>query len=272
MMLPLVVEPAQLALQLNDPNLLIVDLSSEENYLQGHLPGAIHLDPKRLLRGQGDVPNRIPEPLQLTEMFTQLGISSNRHVVAYDDQGGPWAGRLIWTLHCAGHTHCSFLNGHLTSWQRSGLKVESGAVTPTPLYAEAMVSSLYLADARWIQSHLTDPGVCIWDARSAPEYTGEKVVNAKFGGHIPGAQHYEWTDLLDEQQRIRPTNELLAELAAKGITPDRTVVTHCQTHRRSGLTYLVARHLGFDRVRCYDGSWFEWGNLADTPKQLGDQP
>ena len=49
--LPLLVEPDLLTRHLNDENLLIIDLSSPEQYAQGHLPGAINLDPRRLLCG-----------------------------------------------------------------------------------------------------------------------------------------------------------------------------------------------------------------------------
>ena len=54
-------------------------------------------------------------------------------------------------------------------------------------------------------------------------------------------------------------------LQSLGITPDKEVVTHCQSHRRSGFTYLVAKALGYPRVKAYAGSWSEWGNHPDTP-------
>jgi len=43
------------------------------------------------------------------------------------------------------------------------------------------------------------------------------------------------------------------------------VITHCHTHRRSGFTYMLARALGYPRIKAYAGSWSEWGNLPDTP-------
>ena len=56
-----------------------------------------------------------------------------------------------------------------------------------------------------------------------------------------------------------------ARLQGLGITPDKEVITHCQTHRRSGFSYVVAKALGYPRVKAYAGSWSEWGNLPDTP-------
>ena len=70
---------------------------------------------------------------------------------------------------------------------------------------------------------------------------------------------------MDPQKNFRIRENLEDELHALGITPDKEIITHCHTHHRSGFTYLVAKQLGFSRVRAYDGSWSEWGNRPDTP-------
>ncbi|HNP01660.1 MAG TPA: rhodanese-like domain-containing protein [Agitococcus sp.] len=49
-----------------------------------------------------------------------------------------------------------------------------------------------------------------------------------------------------------------------GITANKTVIVYCQTHHRSGLSYLVGKLLGLN-IKAYAGSWSEWGNLRDTP-------
>ncbi|SER05197.1 thiosulfate/3-mercaptopyruvate sulfurtransferase [Amphritea atlantica] len=267
MSLPLVISPQQLSEQLSTANLLILDLSSAENYHKGHIPGAIHMDPARLLRGHGEVPNKIPEPEQLSRLLGEIGLTPERHVVVYDDQMGPWAGRMIWTLNSIGHQRCSFVNGHLVGWIEAGLPLETQINTPTPTLYPVTLTSEYLADIAYIYDHLDASDHIVLDVRSPAEFTGEKIINAKRGGHIPGAVNYEWTRALvsSEQPQLRPAAEIMAELNALGVTPDKTIITHCQTHRRSGLSYLFTKHLGFDKVRCYDGSWFEWGNRDDTP-------
>jgi thiosulfate/3-mercaptopyruvate sulfurtransferase len=123
-----------------------------------------------------------------------------------------------------------------------------------------------------VLARIGDDDFAIWDARSAAEYTGEKVIS-KRGGHIPGAVNYEWTRGMDKARglRIQDLNEFRQLLADLGIDDSKQIATHCQTHHRSGFTYLVAKILGYD-VRGYAGSWSEWGNDENTPIVTGPQP
>jgi len=267
MTLPLVIDAAQLAQALNTADLLIVDLSSQESYAAGHIPGAIRIDPAMLMSGRQPIPNKLPDAEQLSQSLSAMGLTEQHHVVAYDDQNGALAGRLIWTLHSVGHQRCSFLNGLLPAWIADGQPLEQQINQPQPSDYQAQLSHDLVVDIPWLLDNLNSETLCIWDARSEAEYHGDKIINAQKGGHIPGALCFEWTDSLigGGDLRLKPADQLRQELAEHGISGQGTLVTHCQTHRRSGLTYLVARHLGFDDVRCYDGSWFEWGNHPDTP-------
>jgi len=267
MNLPLVIEAADLAPHLNEPNLLIVDLSDADTYAQGHIPGAIRVDTSRLMLGSGPVPNKLPSASQLSDLFSEMGLTADTHIVVYDNQMGPWAGRMIWTLNIVGHEQCSFLNGQLKSWTDAGYSLEQQENQPTPTPFRAQINHDLIADVAFLKQQMHDRDTVIWDARSGEEYRGEKIVNAQKGGHIPGARLYEWTNVMHSANdtRLRDLNDIQNELDMMGITRDKELITHCQTHRRSGLTYLVAKHLGFTKIRCYDGSWFEWGNLPDTP-------
>ncbi|MGB0732167.1 MAG: sulfurtransferase [Pontibacterium sp.] len=269
MSLPLVIDAKALATALDTPtdqtNLVVWDLSDSETYHQAHIPGAIHVDASHLQLGSGAIPNKLPTQAQLSQLFSDLGLTADTHVVVYDHQNGPLAGRMIWTLNCVGHDKCSFLNGHLKAWINAGFATQKTANFAASTAFKATINHALVATKEDIINQLNNPSVGIWDARTPAEYHGEKVVNAKKGGHIPGAKNLNWVETMNADGVIKPIEEIKTLLAERALDQYSTLITHCQTHRRSGLTYLVARHIGIEDIRCYDGSWFEWGNLDDTP-------
>jgi thiosulfate/3-mercaptopyruvate sulfurtransferase len=245
--------------------LIIIDLSSDENYQQAHIPGAIHIKPAQLSAGTKPAPGLLPSMQDLQQLMRSIGLKPDSHVVCYDDAAGSWAGRFIWTLDLIGHCHSSLLNGGLNAWLAEGYATscEPCLVSPSDCTVKAIKQQL-IVDTDDILAHLNDPSQCIWDVRSLDEYTGAKALAAR-GGHIPGAVHLEWTELYDEHAKLRPLPELQARLNAHGITADKRIITHCQTHRRSGLSYFVAKKLLGYNIAAYPGSWSQWGNDESLP-------
>jgi thiosulfate/3-mercaptopyruvate sulfurtransferase len=262
--LPLLLEPDELQAALDRKDLLMVDLSND--YDQGHIPGTVHLDYARVVNSQPPIKGLMPEPPQLHELFSSLGLDAETHVVAYDDEGGGRAARFLWTLEAVGHTYNSLLDGGITAWLSEH--------RPTDLHATAAVAKPYsvhlneavIADKNYILDHLHDPTIAIIDCRTPEEYAGEHAL-ARRGGHIPGAVNIEWTRAIDQQRhlRLKSVRELRTLYEDMGITPDKEIITYCHSHRRSAHSYFVLKTLGYPRLRGYPGSWSEWGNDPDTP-------
>lgn len=268
--LPLLLEPEQLAAMLPLENTLILDQSKAECYAEGHVPSAIHLDFKRLQLGQAPTPGALPSLEDLSALFSELGLTPDTTVITYDDEGGGWAGRLIWALDMIGHQKYAYLNGGIHAWRLAGLATEQNANQPSAGdYQVTALQDGYSLSKEDIVARIGQADFAIWDARSEAEYLGDKVIS-KRGGHIPGAVNYEWTRGMDKERglRINDLDDFRALLTDMGLTADKEIATHCQTHHRSGFTYLVGKILGLN-IKAYAGSWSEWGNDDATPVATG---
>ncbi|SFM30725.1 rhodanese-like domain-containing protein [Halopseudomonas yangmingensis] len=264
--LPRLLEPEQLAMPIDPLRIRLVDLCPNEQYAAAHIPGAVHVDPMLTTAG-APLPGLVPAPAQLTRLFAELGHHQDIHYVVYDDEGGGWAGRFIWLLDSIGHNNWSYLNGGLHAWHDAGLPLQNGTERVAATSPQLQLNQNFTISVEQLLANLDNPELLVWDARSPAEHTGQRVFASK-AGHIPGAVNFEWTAAMDPQRQLRLRSDIAECLQALGITPDRDLVTHCQTHHRSGFTYLIARLLGYPRIRAYAGSWSEWGNHPSTPVEL----
>ena len=99
-----------------------------------------------------------------------------------------------------------------------------------------------IAEKEDVLASIEDANTIIWDARSKEEYDGRKVAAAR-GGHVPGAINLDWLELMDRDANLRLHKNLMEILLSHGIVKANNIITHCQTHHRSGLTYLVGLSL-----------------------------
>ncbi len=267
---PLIVTQAELAEKRKHPNLLILDVGDEKTYSQHHLVDAYHVPYSRIVMACPPVPGEIRPEEELRELFSELGISKDTWVVAYDDMGGAQAARLLWTLDLFDHPHLSLLDGGIQACIGQGYQVTR--IKPDSREAVSFDSPFTAkgyADKASVLAQLDQSDTQFWDARSPEEFSGQKQV-AKFGGHIPGAINLNWTELWESSNFYRLKNRSLVTeiIDDAGLDPNKKVITYCQTHRRSALTYWIMKALGFTDIQGYAGAWAEWGNDKHTPKEM----
>lgn len=274
--IPYLIEAHALESLLADESLLIVDVSARQSYLQCHLPGAVHLDYNNLILGKPPAVGLLPPLDKLQIALQSIGLTAQKHVVAYDDQGNSRASRLLWVLEAIGHKKAALLNGGLCAWSNEGHATESA-----PAQAEAHLhhidqldiaaspielNSSVIAEQDYVLTSLTNAHTRILDARSADEYNGIKSPSLR-SGHIPGAVNLNWLDSIDRDNNLRfkPTATLNTMLSQLGLKREHEIIVYCQTHHRSSHSFVMLRQLGFDKIRGYAGAWAQWGNDPNLP-------
>ena len=211
-------------------------------YLAGHIPGAVFLDLEHDLAAPAGTAGRHPLPAagDFAQAAGRAGIGAGVFVIAYGGLGG--AERLWWLLRHFGHDDCAVID--LDSWHgtlREGVEIaDAVSFEPKPRTDDTI-------DAAELSSRLGE--LVVVDARLPPRFRGEENAVDKNPGRIPGALNAPWS----ESPSDLPAGELVA-YCGSGITA--CVVLHrLQLAGRDG--------------RLYPGSWSEWEQRDDLPREKG---
>lgn len=258
------------------PRVTVLDVRGWWAYRQGHVPGAVRVSWLDYRNGRGRT-GKLPVDLAaVARDLARKGVDGGRPVVVYGRARDGWGeeGRVAWTLAFLGHPRVTVLDGGWTAWRAAGGTVERGVPRPTPGHFEAHPRPAMRATADDVAATLTTAplgrAAVVLDTRSTAEWEGARRYWPARVGHIPGAVHLEWRDLLDGTGRIDRSPAQRARLATLGLTPDRPVITYCVAGVRSGEAFWALRALGFRDVRNYDGSWYEWA--ADPRRPVAREP
>ena len=272
----LLIEAEQLVPFLGHEKLRIVDLSRNSVYEQLHIPHALHVKPRLLVRQEEQASGLLPDDAALQTFIEYLNISPEHHVVVYDDEGGAWAGRLIWNLHCLGFYNTSLLNGGIHAWLAAGYptSADNEKLTKVESLFNPNLNNIdqYRIQYSELLEKVQQQNIQLWDCRTEEEYTGQRLA-ARRNGHIPNAIHFEWSTAINRQNHLKlhPLERTQQRLEQLGFQLDQPVVVYCQSHHRSGLAYILGRLLDWN-VQAYDGAWSEWGNRLDSPIITGESP
>jgi len=260
------------AARLGDPSVKLVEVDVDtEAYKQGHAPGAIAWNWTTEL--QDRVTRDILSKEQISELLSRSGISNDDLIVLYGDNNNWFAAYAYWQLKIYGHENVKLMDGGRKKWLAENRPLTTDVPTPARTNYVAKEPNLALrAHSRQILDKLNQAGFGLVDVRSPQEFSGELLAppglseTAQRAGHIPGASNIPWVQAVNEDGTFKSAEELRALYAAKGITPDKEVVTYCRIGERSSHSWFVLHELlGFPSVRNYDGSWTEWGSMIGVP-------
>jgi len=248
-------------------------------YEQNHIPGAVKIDWHTELQ-RPDVRDFIDEA-GFKALMESKGISNDTTVILYGDKSNWWAAYALWFFKYNGHQDVRLMNGGRQKWMAEEKPVTSEKPNhPVGSYQVAYRDQSIRAYSSDVLQHLlkvNDGSGAMVDVRSPQEFSGEKLhmpdypqEGAQRGGHIPGAQNIPWAQAVQEDGTFKSVEELSELYGGKGVTQDKDIIAYCRIAERSSHSWFVLKYLlGFPKVRNYDGSWTEWGNLVGVPIEQG---
>ncbi|HVO44555.1 MAG TPA: sulfurtransferase [Aggregatilineales bacterium] len=259
-----------------DKRFVEVDVDTTQ-YEQGHLPGAVAFNWQSQL--QDRVARDIISKTDFEKLLSETGIGPDTTVVLYGDNNNWFAAYAFWLFKYYGHDKVSLIDGG-----RKKLVAENATFTtdvpsyPKTDYKVKIINPEFRADRDYIRQRLGKSGFYLVDVRSPAEFVGDVIAppgmteTAQRPGHIPGAKSVPWATAVAEDGTFKPVAELRKIYGGKGLEANQDVVAYCRIGERSSHTWFALKYLlGFEKVRNYDGSWTEWGNLIGAPIAKGPE-
>jgi len=258
-----------------DPKVRIAESNEDPLlYSSNHVPGAVEIDWTRDLNDP--VRRDYLDRAAFQELMRRIGAERDTTIVLYGDKNNWWATYAFWVLQLFGHTNAKIMDGGRQKWINENRPV----TRDVPSYPQSKYQAPERDDKRHrafrdqVLQHLEAHGPLV-DVRSPEEYRGERLhmpdypnEGALRGGHIPGARSIPWGRAINQGDgTFKDAAELRKIYGEENqLRPEDDVVAYCRIGERSSHTWFVLTYLlGFPKVRNYDGSWTEWGNLVQVP-------
>jgi thiosulfate/3-mercaptopyruvate sulfurtransferase len=260
---------------LDDPTVRLVESNEDVLlYETGHIPGAAKVDwvtdlNDALMRDYID-------RARFERLLRARGIDPDTTIVFYGDKDNWWATFAFWVFKLFGVERLRLMDGGRLRWAEEGRPLET-AVPRRPagtIRVKERDDRRIRAFREQVLKHV-HAGRPLVDVRSPEEFRGERLHMPEYpnegalrGGHIPGAHNIPWGRAVDpDTHTFRPAEELRTVYEGEhGLPSDEEVIVYCRIGERSSHTWFALTYLlGFTRVRNYDGSWTEWGNMVQAP-------
>jgi thiosulfate/3-mercaptopyruvate sulfurtransferase len=269
------------AARVGAPELRIADVrwyldpakKGREQYLAGHLPGAVFFDVDADLAAPGGARGGAlgrhpwPPPEQVARVMSRAGIGERTQVVAYDDQGGAIAARLWFLLRVHGHADVAVLDGGIAKWKAEGRPLETAEPRVAPEHFEPRFDAARVLSKAQLLALVGSGDALLLDARAPERYRGETEPIDPRAGRVPGARNAPFSGNLGAGALFLEPEALRRRYAELGAA-EREPIVYCG----SGITAchdLLALEIAGLRGRLYAGSWSEWSSDETLPLEKG---
>ncbi|MGK7945502.1 MAG: sulfurtransferase [Microcystaceae cyanobacterium] len=261
------ISPEWLADHLNHPHLLIVDCRFQlgdrnwgaQQYQQGHIPNAVYLNLDLDLSAPvGKHGGRHPLPTieQLQTTFSQLGITEDTLVVAYDSSRLAFAARLWWLLRYLGHDNVALLDGGWPAWQKEGYPISNEEFTPKASVFTPRLHQDWVVDREMVQNRKDEPSVVLVDSRVSDRYLGKFEPIDPIAGSIPGAVNMPWQEITTEEGYIKPLK--FQQEHWQDYQNKDEIIVYCGSGVTACVNLFSLEMAGIKSAKLYVGGWSDW--------------
>jgi len=270
-----------LGTHLGDANVKVLDATFKlpgvlplprDDYLAGHLPGAVYFDVDAISDHSNPLPHMFPSAEQFGRDAGALGIGNADTVVVYDSGSWVAAPRVWWMFLSYGHSDVRVLDGGLKKWKAEGRPMQSGEVKASPATFKASYDPKRVRSLEQIIANVKSRAEQVIDARAAERFEG-RAPEPRPGirsGHIPGARNVPYNNLFDAATAaMKSLEDLRKAFSSAGVKFDAPIVTSCGSGVSAGVLTIALYRLGVTDTALYDGSWSEWGQAGGPPIATG---
>jgi thiosulfate/3-mercaptopyruvate sulfurtransferase len=251
---------------LDRDDVVVIDVRSKMAFMaSGHIPRAVAAtwhdfsDPNSGIKGLLD-----SDVARLEKKLGALGVSRERLAVVYSNPFDNWGdeGRMYWMLRYLGHPNVRVLDGGWIKWSAEMRRFECGPAVPRPAIFKAEINPVLITNKAEVRGIVggPHPGTVIADARAPEEYQGAVQHGIARGGHIPSAVNVPWNQFFNQDGTVKPVEQVRGILQKAGLSADQEVICYCTGGVRSAWLYFILKLAGYEKVKNYPGSWWEWGN------------
>jgi len=278
-----IISTDDLAKNMKEAGVVVVDIRKVEDYKAGHIPGALGIFYNNWAPGKGGLKNEMPGDEDLLDLLSSNGIGPDSTVVVYGTTGtGPDrvdVTRVAWALKYAGVQKISVLSGGFEKWAvREQREVSKEAVKPKAKAYKGKLNKGILVKKDYVKNQIGK--TMIVDVREPAFFKGEqklpfvaKAARIKGSVNLPTVQVFEKYPPGEHLEACCWTYKVIPALKnmASGVVGtdlDKEIIVYCDTGKvASAWWFILTEGLGYKNVKIYDGSTEVWMKDESAPTE-----